>query len=119
MATKIPVTTVNGLYKLTAVNALEGSEASEFAAELSSADDRCFFIVDNAAGDTAVTVSLTPGAYSGGEVRTLGKVEAGDTALLYVDSAFCKTADGLGLTVSPSGAGTKLSAVQFLPVVNN
>ncbi|MBE6677443.1 MAG: hypothetical protein E7597_01430 [Ruminococcaceae bacterium] len=116
---KIPVTTVEGLYKLTELKALEETEGGTYAAELKGADDRCYFIVDNTNGSEAVSVSLIPGDYCAGDNRELGTVDAGKTALLYVDSSFSKTAEGVTVSLVPDAIGTKLSAVEFLPVVNN
>ncbi len=119
MTTQIPVTTVNGLYKLTELSALSATDTTDYAAAIKGADDRSFFIVDNSEGSADVSVSLTPGNYSGGAAIAIGSVEGGKTALLYVDSAFSKTDEGIALSISPAGVGTKISAVEFLPVTNN
>lgn len=117
--TNIPVTTVEGLYKLTELLALTATEDTDYAAEIKGADDRSYFIVDNSQGSAAVNISLVPGAFSAGDTKELGSVAKGKTALLYVDSAFSKTAEGVSISIAPAGVGTKLCAVEFLPASNN
>lgn len=119
MAITIPVTTVKNLYDLTEMAVLTNTSGTDYAAKIDAADDRSFFLVDNTDGSAEVTVSLEHGDYSGGADVTVGSVAKGKTALLYVDSAFCKTGEGLALKLSPVNVGTKLSAIQFLPVVNH
>ncbi len=119
MAKVIPVTTINGLFSLAEVESVVNSGDTDYVAEISAADDRSFFMVDNVNGAGEVSVSLTAGDYGVNTDKEIGTVEPGKCAVFCLDSRACKTAEGICLKVSPADMGAKLSALQFLPVINH
>lgn len=132
MATIIKLTTVN---KSSAATAIEGytsptvgtaGEDEVFGAAVEAPDGKGFFVINNESGTADLNVSLAAGDYVGAADTEPVSLAKGKTAVLFADSAYCKTADGL-LTVKltpPAGValascGVKLAAVQLLPVVNH
>lgn len=97
----------------------------DFYAPIEAADGKGFFLINNEGGSSAVDVSLTAGEFVGKADTAPVTVAKGSTALLFADSALCKTKDGLGIRLTPAAGtalnscGVKLSAVQFLPVENH
>jgi len=132
MATTIKLTTVS---KSSAASIIESytsptvstaDEAEVFGAAIQTADGKGFFVIDNQNGTADLGVSLTAGDYVGAADTDPVSVAKGKTAVLFADSAYCKTANGvLNLKLTPpagvalAACGVKIAAVQLLPVVNH
>lgn len=115
MALNIPVTRINSINTPTVVEETALSE-SAITAEMSAANDNCFFIVDNSEGTADATVVMKNGTpYA----KSLGRVAAGKIAVLFLDSMLIKENRKYTLNVNPANSAIKISAVEFLPVVNN
>ncbi len=130
MATTIKLTTVKTgsvptiMEEYTTPTNSAAGASEDFYAPIEAADGKGFFVINNEGGSADVDVSLTSGDFVGKADTKPVTVGAGSTAVLFADSALCKTKDGLGLRLTPAagaalnGCGVKLAAVQFLPVTN-
>ncbi len=132
MATTIKLTTVNkssvpvSIEGYTSPTKSTAGEAEIFGAAIVAADGKSFFIVNNENGSADLSVSLTAGDFVGAADTDPVTVAKGSTAVLFADSAYCKTAEGLlSLKLTPpagtalTACGVKLAAVQLLPVINH
>ncbi len=108
-------------YTAAASNQAGGGEI--FEAEISAADGKWYFEVDNTANTDRVTV-FTP---SRGKPKTykenIGTVKAKSKAVIYAESRECISDEGkMQIELRPdagknlSSGGVKVHAVQFLPV---
>lgn len=107
--------------KISSVNSVAQTDStaitdSSLTAKLSAADDRCFFIIDNSEGTSNAIVALN---YGNGITKTVGKVLTGKMGVMFADSLGVKANGKYSITVNPANAGIKISAVEFLPAVNN
>ena len=96
----------------------------DFCAPIEAADGKSFFIINNENGSSDVAVSLVAGDYVGGADTDAVTVATGECAFLFADSALCKADGMLWIRLTPSASaalascGVKLTAVQFMPVIN-
>ena len=101
-------------------------QSETFGAAIEAADGKSFFIINNENGSADINVSLSMGDFVGAANTEAVSVAKGKMAVLFADSAYCKTAEGMlnikltpPASVSLADSGVKLAAVQFLPVVNH
>lgn len=127
MATLINTITVSGVPSVTDTavytnaTCAQANTAEVFEAKLDAADGRWFIEIDNTGNANNITVSNLAGGYVGASTSEAGVVNAGSKAVVYADSAACKSFDGkIQLKLTPASGtlasgGVKLHAVQFIP----
>lgn len=116
MAVTVKVNTVNSVNKLIQLEPGTTITNTLVNTTFEGADDRCFFLVDNSAGTSTLSVTLGAGS---SKAKSIGSVEAGKNGIFYFDSQSFTNNGTTSLAITPANNGAKITAIEFIPVKNN